>query len=303
MSIYEQLTEDLLRHGPEIPRAVEVMSLGPVGEDLPRKVLATLGEAAGLEFLRAKPERRKVTTVFRDESGGRATLFHASGAIAVRTATAEFDEVFGEDPGSDRLTELTRDAFGKLGVGRFVNAEDALEFEHLWRILAAGADPRLEVVKPVLVRAIGAFRHSVRGLAVLGRASAHVELTGAGNVSAFSVSLRRFADQQSEVLTKVAPRAVDEAAAEIAKRVARLTGGSEEAVVRADSFHFGYLSLGRRRAQAVLAPMYVAAVSIAPPEGKEAQTRSAHVLAVPGSDERFLKLPTGSAPARTRRAA
>ena len=303
MSIYEQLTDDLLRRRPEVPDSVEVVSLAPVADDLPRRLLGDLGEAAGLDFLRSEPVHRTATTVFRDELGGRATLFHASGAIAVRTAIPDFDETFDGDPGGDRLSSLTQDAFAKLGVDRFVHPEDALDFERLWRILAAGADPRHQAVEPVLVRAIGAFRHQVRGLGVLGRASAHVELTGAGNVSAFSFSLRRLADQASEVLAKASTRPVEEAASEIAKQVARLTGGSEDAALVADSFGFGYLALGRRRAQAVLAPMYLAAISIAPLEGKEGQTKSAHVIAVPGSPERFLKLPSAAAAARTRRAA
>lgn len=303
MSIYDQLTEDLLRQRPEVSPTVDVVSLAPVGEELPRRLLGHLGQAAGLDFLRAEPERRKESTVFRDESGGRASIFHASGSITVRTIIGDFDETFDDDPGDDRLSALTSDAFAHLGVEQFVSAEDALGYERLWRILAAGADPRLEVVNPVLVRAIGAFRHRVGDLPVLGRASVHVEVTGAGNVSAFSVSLRKLADQQSEVLTRTNSRPVEEAAADVAKQVARLTGGSEDAVLTADSFQFGYLSLGRRRAQAVLAPMYLAAVSIAPQEGREDQTRSAHVVAVPGSNEQFLKLPRAAAAARTRRTA
>ncbi|MGC5225380.1 hypothetical protein ACPW96_22680 [Micromonospora sp. DT81.3] len=303
MSIYDNLTEQLVGHLKEVPQAVEVVSTEPVNEELPRAILQSTREATGLDFSRLEPARRKATTVLRDESGARATVFHASGAIVVRTAIGDFDDTFAGDPGSEELSLLTQKAFSGLGIDRFVHGDDTVGFERLWRIRAAGADPRYEVVEPVLVRAIGAFRHNVRDIPVLGRASGHVEVTGAGDISAFSVSMRRFADQGSEVLTRVSSRAVEDAASEIAKQAARVTEGSEDAVLTVDSFDFGYLSLGRRRAQAVLAPMYVAAVSIAPPEGREDQVRSAHIFAVPGSDERFLKLPTGSAAVRTRRAA
>lgn len=303
MSIYDTLTEQLVRHLKEVPDAVEVISTGPVPDELPHALLRSAGEATGLDFSRRPAERRKSVTVLRDESGARATVFHASGAIAVRTAIGDFDDPFTADPATEELSSLTQKAFAGLGVERFIHSDDAVQFEHLWRIRAAGADPRNEVVEPVLVRAIGAFRHTVRDVPVLGRASAHVEVTGAGTISAYSLSIRRFTDQYSESITKVRSRAIEDAAAEIAKQTATVTGGSEDAVLTVDSFDFGYLSLGRRRAQAVLAPMYVAAVSIAPQEGKREQIRSAHVFAVPGSDERFLKLPRGAAAARTRRAA
>jgi hypothetical protein len=51
--------------------------------------------------------------------------------------------------------------------------------------------------------------------------------------------------------------------------------------------------LSRRRPQSLLAPVYVAALSL---KGDDDQERSAHRLAVAGRDEHFLRLP-GAAPA------
>jgi hypothetical protein len=128
---------------------------------------------------------------------------------------------------------------------------------------------------------------------VLGRASAHLELTGTARVSAASVSLRSPADGGSRVVGEVKSRDPLDAAAEVTSRVARMFGGGEFGdEVKADAFSFGYLSLGRRRAQSVLAPYYVAAVSIS---GGPGRIRSAHIVPVAASEERFLRLPRGAA--------
>ena len=119
-------------------------------------------------------------------------------------------------------------------------------------------------------------------------------MTGHGNVSAMSVSLRSPVDAGSQVVASVKPRDPFDAASEVASRVVKMLGGGDiTEAVTARSFSFGYLSLGRRRAQAVLAPFYVADVTI---DSGPDRTKSAHLVPVAGSAERFLSLPRGAAP-------
>ncbi len=61
-------------------------------------------------------------------------------------------------------------------------------------------------------------------------------------------------------------------------------------------FRFGDLSLGRRRSQNLLAPFYIAAIAV-----EHEYEKSAPVIAVHGSSERYMALPAGrraAAPAR-----
>ena len=79
-----------------------------------------------------------------------------------------------------------------------------------------------------------------------------------------------------------------------------LGGREEDVAIDVQGFAFGYLSLGRRRAQGILAPMYVASVVV---DGGEKGERSAHVVAVAGTPTTYLRLPVGGRPAATSRAA
>ncbi|MFT4103245.1 MAG: hypothetical protein QM674_19870 [Burkholderiaceae bacterium] len=302
MTTIDTLTEALIERAPEVPDEIPVISLDSGIDPLGRgtEIAHRLGTMLGWDPGRAKADRGITTTVLRDESGARTRLFHASGALAMRSATGSFEELFDGDPGEEKLTALTEGWVDRLGLRDLLPDGDRLDHERLWRIRAAGSDTNGKLTEPVLCRAIGALRHRVYDLPVLGRASAHVEVTGQGNLSGLSVSLRRFAGGRDKVLTTLKPRPVDDAAREIAERLARALGGPdtlEGAEITAEALHFGYLSLGRRRAQSLLAPMYVAQVAVA------GTVRSAHVLPVAGSVERFLKVPSGSRAAATMRAA
>ena len=198
-------------------------------------------------------------------------------------------------PGVELSDEQAQRAARQLSLPGFVHDAEKLTFERLWRLKAAGSDEAGRLSEPVLTRAVGAFRHQVHDLPVLGRASAHVEVTGSGSLSALSVSLRRWAGEKEELLATIKPRESGDAAREVADRVAKMVDGSEEGELVPEWFAYGYLSLGRRRAQSVLAPLWIASVSVV------GVTRSAHLIPVQGSDETFLKLPTGARAAATQR--
>jgi hypothetical protein len=228
-------------------------------------------------------------TVLRLSGGGRAVTFRASGALIIKAEFEPFADLFDSDPGDKELTATLDGLQEKLGLASLVPAEDRLDFERLWRIMAAGGDPQGAFSDPVLCRAVGAYRHVVRDLPIYGRASATLEVTGAGRLASLSISTRRFADDGGgAVIAKVVSRRPGDAAHEIAQRLARALDEEETATLEPQFLRFGYLSLSRRRPQSLLAPVFVAAVTVA---GSEEQERSAHLITVAGSDERFLRIP------------
>ncbi|MFI6739257.1 hypothetical protein ACIBI9_40580 [Nonomuraea sp. NPDC050451] len=301
----DKLAEQLTSMAGDVPDTVEVVALaqpdpGVIQERL-AKLVGTVADVAGIERQRPEVVTKDIRTTMRVPGRLLATGFHASGSMSVRLNLAPFEDVFKDDPGDEDLVALLGHSSGRLGIAGLLPAEDDLEFERLWRIKAAGGDRSGKVSGAVLCRAIGAFRHVTRGLPVYGRASATVELAAAGRLASVSVSARRFVDDGGgRTVATPESRRPAAAAKEVAGRIVKAFGDLEELKdVRLvpEWFRFGYLALGRRRSQAVLAPFYVASISVDRPEAEA----SAHVIAVPGTEDQFVRLPAGqrsSAPSR-----
>jgi hypothetical protein len=295
MTTVTELAERLASMVGEVPEATEIVELAPAepqtSERRTTALLAAFAEVADIDVTGGKRRSTEARTVMHLPGGGRAVTFTASGAMIIRAGIEPFAELYPSDPGDDRLKESMEEISGKLGLAGLLPEDDALDFEHLWRIKAAGGDAEGSRSDPLFCRAVGAYRHRVRGLPVLGRASATVELTGKGRPASITVSARRFAgDGGGTTIDKVESRPAGDAARDVAERIARALRGTQEPRLEPHSFQFGYLSLSRRRPQSLLAPVYVAALTV---EGDETQERSAHVIAVPGSAQAFLRLPGG----------
>jgi hypothetical protein len=300
----ESLAEELSSMLDRVPDAVDLVQLAQPDVGTVQRRLGDLigrvAEVAGLELERPQVETREVRTVMGVPGQLRATGFHASGAMSVKLEVAPFDDLFEADPGDDELSALCQRAVEGLGLQKLVPDDDSLYFERVWRIKAAGGDDAGQVTEPVLCRAIGALRHSVRELPVYGRASATVELAAGGRLTSVSLAVRRFADDdRGETVAKAAVRSPQAAAQEVAARIVRAFGNLEELKstrLVPEWFRFGYLSLGRRRAQRLLAPFYIASIAV---EGE--YEASAHVIAVAGSEDQYMPVPPGrrsSAPSR-----
>ena len=184
-----------------------------------------VGAVTGLDVTPGKRELTEARVVMRLPEGGRAVTFLASGALVVKAGVEPFSDLFQDDPGDQALTASLTGWQEKLRISELLPAQDRLDFERLWRIKAAGSDREGTFSEPVLCRAIGAFRHHVRDIPVHGRASATVEVTGAGRLASMSVSTRRFADGADVVITRAPTRAAGDAAQEITKRLARALSG------------------------------------------------------------------------------
>jgi len=285
------------------PEAVDVVQLaqpdvGMVQSRL-KELIGHVAEVAGLERERPTVETRNVRTVMSLPGQLRATGFHASGAMSVALALAPFDDLFESDPGDDELMASSQRTVEGLGLQKLVPSDESLTFERLWRVKAAGGDIEGTMTEPVLCRAVGAYRHYVRELPVYGRASVTVELAAKGRLASASVSLRRFADDEGgKTISKAAVRKPEDAAIDVAARLVEAFGGADltSTGLIAEWFRFGYLSLSRRQAQALLAPFYIASIAV-----DHEYEASAHVIAVSGSEEQFMRIPPGrrtSAPKR-----
>jgi hypothetical protein len=277
-----------------VPEAVDVVQLaqpdvGTVHRRL-RDLVGQVTGATGLEPGRLEVESKGVRTVMSIPGRLRAVGFHASGAMSVTLGLAPFDDIFGADQGDEELTGLSRRAAEGLGLSRLLPEGESLPFERLWRIKAAAGDRTGKVTEPVLCRAVGAFRHFVNELPVYGRASATVELAAEGRLASASLSVRRFAgDDGGRTVAKAPVRQPEAAAQEVAARLDRSFGGLENpdgTRLVAEWFRFGYLSLGRRRTQALLAPFYLASVAV-----EHEYEASAQIIAVSGTEEQFVRLP------------
>jgi len=291
------------------PKAVDVVQLaqpdvGTVQKRL-KELIGRVAEVAGLEQERPTVETQRVRTVMSLPGQLRATGFHASGAMSVALALAPFDDLFESDPGDDELVALSQRVAEGLGLQKLVPGDESLTFERLWRVKAAGGNQKGTMTEPVLCRAIGAYRHYVRELPVYGRASVTVELAAKGRPASASVSVRRFAgDEGGKTIAKAAVRKPADAARDVAAHLVEAFGGQEELKstgLIAEWFRFGYLSLSRRHTQGLLAPFYIASIAV-----EREYEASAHVIAVSGSEEQFMRIPPGrrtSAPKRPAMAA
>jgi hypothetical protein len=301
-NLAEQL-DSMIDRPPETVDVVELArpDVGTVQSRL-KELIGHVAEVAGLEQERPKVETQKVRTVMSIPGQLRATGFHASGAMSVALALAPFDDLFESDPGDDELAASSQRVAEGLGLQKLVPGHESLTLERLWRVKAAGGDQKGTMTEPVLCRAIGAYRHYVRELPVYGRASVTVELADRGRLASASVSVRRFADDEGgKTIAKASVRKSEDAARDVATSLVKAFGGAKELQstrLVAEWFRFGYLSLSRRHTQGLLAPFYIASIAV-----EHEYEASAHVIAVSGSEEQFMRIPPGRRSSAPRRAA
>jgi hypothetical protein len=166
-----------------------------------------------------------------------------------------------------------------------VNTRESLTFERLWQIKASAADREGKTtISPVVCRVVGAYRHIAGNLPVLGAASVAVKVAGGGALDSLTVHLRPTSGERVEWAPILRP---DDAARLVVRQLATLMGQSKipfTELARPERMEFGYLSLGKRTSQRVLAPHYIATISI---DGHVAQ---GYQLVVPATERIFEPL-------------
>jgi hypothetical protein len=225
-------------------------------------------------------------TSVRLAQGARATLYHASGAMQYVSALTPLQALFKSVADKALLTRQVNEAAKKLGIAEWAGDQGVLAFERLWQMKAQGADMAGKVSDPVLSRIVGAYRHSVAGIPVLGAASVALRLAGTGAVDALSVQVRPSAGERLDT-ARIVEREV--AARQLALQLVSLLGTGRDQlpgdVLESQTMQFGYLDLGKRKAQRLLAPAFVAQVVL-----RHKLERQAYVLAVQATEKTYLPI-------------
>jgi hypothetical protein len=211
---------------------------------------------------------------------GRVDVFLPSGAMAgvMRRAPAPIPQGAGSEQSAlikhatSLATSLVKDR---------VSGNDQLRYETVFEVKAQGVHTRSNQQSQVaLLEVVAAFRRYLHDLPVLGRASVHVGLDGTNTVTRWGVDWR-------SVSAKPVAEAHVVDAGEGARRVFNeMAWRRPEKPFTAEDFHpasftLGYMSAGRRAAQVVMQPVWVAVLR--PARG----TTMGHVVAVPASTKPF----------------
>jgi hypothetical protein len=227
---------------------------------------------------RSHISRSEGRSEFLLSAGLRARAYHASGAMAVNAGLAPMTHLLGDKVDKGGLTEAAVATAKRLGLDRLGSSGEKLTFERLWQIKAAGINRERVRGREVVCRAIGAFRRYVGDLPVYGRASVVIELAGDAKIGGVAVDWRPLATEvfdRAKVLDpEHAARAI---VADIGGRVPGGEIGDKDFDVT--MFSLGYISLPKRRAQGLLAPVYVAMLE------RVGWTTMNHVIVVNGTEK------------------
>ncbi len=266
-SLMDQLMSNTSQH--QIPDEVAILELRRWSVDeLQRRLRKWLrvGSAACEKALdHGEWSVRDDHTLVRLPQGARAEVFHASGAFKLSSGLGPMENLFKEMPARKELQERSERFVASLGVREQLGRNESLSFERLWQIKAAGEDRAGRRSDPVLCRAVGAFRHHIEGLPVYGPASVAVQVAGDGALDSVSMLLRGPALETLERAKVLAPeRAARGLFQQLAAQFgqAREAGRVEPKFECREGLRLGYMSLGKRKAQRLMAPVYVASIDV-----------------------------------------
>ncbi len=271
------------------PGHVDILAVRPYSVDENkrrlRRLIGEMGEICQRSLDRADWLQEADRTVARLPQGGRAEVFHASGALSLKTGLQTMEALFERMESREELQKRVQDVAAQLRLSGWLGQRDTIVFERLWQIKAAAADRDNKTIDPVLCRAVGAFRQSVGPLPVWGGASVAIKIAAGGAIDSVAMQLLESYGDALESAAVVSP---DEAAKLVYRQLESLMGRSKAPVsdlkVLSEPLRLGYIHLGKRKAQRVLAPHYVAAIRI---EGEE---RQAYQFIVPATQKTFQPL-------------
>jgi hypothetical protein len=266
LTVEGRLIDRLVAVDQGIPERSEILALREhTIDDVERRLrhlLAIVGESTGAGTGRADWRRERGRTVAWLPFGARGAVYHASGAMRISMGLAPLEHLYEDIPGADVLTKDVEALADRLRLAEWVRPGEQLAFERLWQIKAQAASREGTPTDPVLCRAVGAFRHVVRGIPVWGPASAAVTVAGGSALDRVDIQIR---ETTGEVVTDAAILPLDRVAASVVTRLRALLGGSKidlAEIAQPAPLRFGYISLARRKPQRMLAPAFVTSVDI-----------------------------------------
>jgi hypothetical protein len=250
-----------------------------------RQLLSIIGQTSGCNYERGDWSVQHDNTLVRLPMGANAVVYHASGAMRLNTGLAPMEQLFEKMESKEHLIKLVEQTARKLNFQQWVGESEQLKFERLWQIKAAAADRKGETISPILCRAVGAYRHFIGELPVLGAASVAVKVASHGQLDSLSILTRPTSGKILDTVKTISPeQAVDRAF----KQLGRLMGNGKMPLSEAaipQTIQFGYLNLAKRKAQRLLEPAYVITVSI---EGQ--QEAQGYLFAISGTENPYMPL-------------
>lgn len=276
--LIERLTEEVGDVPSEVPVQRIVQHTRDDLLERTHEFLRDLSEVTEIPWGRAEWEEGEDRTVVWLTEGARVVVHHPSGAMIMKTGldpmSAPFERTLERSDLEAQLVELA----DVLSIQRWAGENGQIGFERLWQLKAAAANREGKVIDPVLFRAVGAFRHHVADLPVLGPASAVLIVAGNKSIDSVSIHVRPTMRETVDAVPVLSP---DEGAKAIARQLGVLMGQSDvslDEVAEPGWMQFGYLSLPKRKSQQLLEPVYVAQIDI---KGEHAQ---GYVLVSHGSE-------------------
>lgn len=273
------------------PNRADVLALQPFTQDEVRarasRFLSLIEEVDHCAHDRANFVTRADRTLVQLAGGARAVVYHASGALQFHAGTTPFTAPFERVEERAVLTRLVTEAAQRLRVAEWAGENGSLAFERLFQSKGQGADREDRLAEAVLFRATGAWRHALGGIPVLGAASVALTLSGDGRLDALALNIRPGVAEKLDSAAVVAPEV---AARQIAGHLASVLGKAKERlpdnVIASQTMRFGYLDLGKRKVQRVLAPVYLAQIVL-----RHRLETQGYVFAVPATERSYLELP------------
>lgn len=289
----DALLESLASVEQTVPSEIGILELRRSSiDDLQRRLrrfLKTGGECCEKDFDRGEWTNYDDRTLVRLPQGAHAVVYHASGGLKLSAGLAPMEHLFKEMESKAALTARVQEAAKAFGAGDSAARGDTLSFERLWQIKASAADRSGKTTATVLCRAVGAFRQHVEGIPVLGPASLAVQIAGEGVLDSVSLLMRSPTGEVMEKAKVLPPeRALRQIGQQLSVRFGQTKGEVE--VESRQGLRFGYLSLPKRKAQRLLAPVYMATIDVT-----HEQERQAFVMVVPATERSYLPIDTPGA--------
>jgi len=284
------LVERLASSVGEINSSVGILGLQQLTTDdmqlRTQRFLSLIGETEQRSLERFDWQQRDDHSLLHLNAGARAVLYHQSGAMKYASGLAPFDALFEKMPDKETLIRSVEETAKRLAISEWAGKQGEIRFERLWQTKAQGTDRNGRSSDPVLCRVVGAYRHFIEGIPVLGAASVALELAGSGAIDSMQVQVRPSAQTTVDKTRVLNPElAAIQINAQLASQLGVGTDGISTELIQSMSMQYGYLNLGKRKAQRVLAPAYVAQVVL-----QHKDERQAYMFAVSATEKSYLPI-------------
>lgn len=219
----------------------------------------SVSSLAGMGKLRYEATPHNKRTFMAFQSGVKAQVYHASGALAINRGWAPFQHIIATDASTADLNDLEQQAITAIEKLNLISLgkNDKLKFERLWKLKAAGVTEKGEFGLTALTEVVGAFRRYLGNIPVYGAASQFVQIVADNQVSGVGVDWRRVEEEPFETAKLIS---AEEGAERMLKQLQVFLPERPLTIddYEPDEFLTGYFSLPKRRAQNFMQPVFIA---------------------------------------------